>query len=74
MERLVTKVMEERGLDRTSVIKLALYMFTSYASRQEVRCIPLKELVARIESRVPYRFPSFATFAAPRRPALRTRE
>ena len=73
MERLVTKVMEERGLDRTSVIKLALYMFTSYASRQEVRCIPLKELVARIESRAPYRFPSFATFAAPRRPALRTR-
>lgn len=73
MERLVTKTMEERGLDRTSVIKLALYMFTSYASRHEVRCIPLDDLVARIESRAPYRFPNYATFALERRPALRPR-
>lgn len=50
--------MAERGVDKTSLIKLGLYMFTSFMSRSDVRHMPLDGVVALIESRAPKSFPS----------------
>lgn len=63
--------MVERGVDRTSLIKLGLYMFTSYMNRYEVRHMTLDEVVASIEARAPKRFPSFCSFSTAIRPSLR---
>ena len=65
--------MAERGVDRTSLIKLGLYMFTSYMSRHDVRLMPMEEVVASIESHAPKRFPCFYIFSMETRPALRRR-
>ena len=64
IERRLGKLMAERGVDKTSLIKLGLYMFTSYMSRYEVRLMTLGEVVASIEARAPKRFPNFCTFSS----------
>ena len=66
MDRLITKLMKERNLDRTSVIKLALYMLGSYMSRPDVKKKCIHQVLAEIESQAPERFPDFATFAVGR--------
>ena len=63
MDRLITKLMQERNLDRTSVMKLALYMLSSHMSRWDVRKQSLRQVLADMEAHAPRRFPSFATFA-----------
>ena len=56
----------ERNLDRTSVMKLALYMLGGYMSRPDVKKKSIHQVLAEIESHAPRRFPSFATFAVER--------
>ena len=54
--------MNELKLDRTSVIKLALYYFTAYMSQEEHKSVGLRELVEMLEQNAPLHFPSFAEF------------
>ncbi len=65
--------MAERGVDKTSLIKLGLYMFTSFMSRSDVRHMTMDGVVALIESRAPKSFPNFYTFSTEIRPALHRR-
>lgn len=71
IERRVTKLMKERNLDRTSIIKLGLYMACGYLSLDGVRRMTLAQAVRDLESHAPKRFPDFSTFAEGKRPALR---
>lgn len=62
MQRVMNEVMNELKLDRTSVIKLALYYFTAYMSQEEHKSVGLRELVEMLEQNAPLHFPSFAEF------------
>lgn len=74
MDKRLTKLMEERRLDRTSLIKLALYMFSIHMSQSAVKKQPIKDVLADMEEKRPARFPSFATFAVdPQTPLRRPR-
>lgn len=59
----MTDLMELRNLDRSSVIKLALYLLFSYMQREEVQMMDLYTLVRSLEKQAPDGFPDFATFA-----------
>lgn len=63
MQGAIQAIMEERLLDRTSVIKLALYMLTSYMSQEKTRSLTLHELVSDIEGQAPPNFPPYGDFA-----------
>lgn len=58
----MSDIMEERQLDRTSVIKLALYMLASYMSREKTRTLTLHEIVADIEHLAPPSYPPYSDF------------
>lgn len=73
MDKRLTKLMEERRLDRTSIIKLALYMLSSHMSQPAVRKQGIRDVLADIEGKRPARFPSFATFAVEPKTLLRSR-
>lgn len=62
MQRVMNEVMNELKLDRTSVIKLALYHFTAYMSQEEHKSVSLRDLVEMLEQDAPSHFPSFAVF------------
>ena len=66
MDRLITRLMMERNLDRTSVMKLALYMLGGYMSRPDVKKKSIHQVLAEIETQAPDSFPDFATFAVGR--------
>lgn len=74
IDKRITKLMAERGLDCTSVIKLALYMLSSHMSHPAVRKQDIREVLAGIEEKRPARFPSFATFAVEQKTPLRHRK
>lgn len=59
----INNLMELRNLDRSSVIKLALYMLLSYMAREDVQMMDLYSLVRSMEKQAPPGFPDFATFA-----------
>ncbi|MCQ2365326.1 MAG: hypothetical protein MJ051_07225 [Akkermansia sp.] len=63
MRQSIEQVMRERNIDRTSVIKLSLYMLSTYMSRKEVRAMNLHELVKDIERMSPNQKRSFAEFS-----------
>lgn len=63
MRQSIERVMKERNIDRTSVIKLSLYMLSTYLSRKEVRAMNLHELVRSIEQMSPEQKRSFADFS-----------
>ena len=67
MDRLITRLMMERNLDRTSIMKLALYMLGGHMSRAAVRKMDIREVVEELETRVPRGFPKFAAFATEQR-------
>ncbi len=67
MDRLITKLMEERNLDRTSVMKLALYMLGGYMSRPDVKKKSTRQVLTELETCVPCGFPKFAAFATEQR-------
>lgn len=62
MRDSIERVMQERNLDRTSVIKLALYLFSKYMAREDVRQQSLHELVSTIERMNPRSYPKFHDF------------
>lgn len=51
MDRFMDDIMEQRNLDRTSVIKLALYLFAYYSKREDVSKMTLRQLVASLEDK-----------------------
>ncbi len=51
MDRFMLDIMEQRNLDRTSVIKLALYLFACYSKREDVRQMNLHQLVEDLNAR-----------------------
>ena len=57
----------ERNLDRTSIMKLALYMLGGHMSLAAVRKMDIREVVEELETRVPRGFPKFAAFATEQR-------
>ena len=67
MDRLITRLMMERNVDRTSIMKLALYMLGGHMSRAAVRKMDIREVVEELETRVPRGFPKFAAFATEQR-------
>lgn len=67
MDRLITRLMMERNVDRTSIMKLALYMPGGHMSRAAVRKMDIREVVEELETRVPRGFPKFAAFATEQR-------
>ncbi len=62
MQRLINEIMNERQLDRTSVVKLALYQFSAFMSREESKSLTLGQLVETLEHQAPEGFPDFACF------------
>ncbi len=56
-------MMTEWNLDRTSIIKLALYLFAIHSLNTKVRKQDLWSLVQEIEQMAPPDFPDYATFA-----------
>lgn len=62
MDRCMEEIMSERNLDRTSVIKLGLYMLACYIEREDVKKLGLAEIVSDLESRAPASMPSYGEF------------
>lgn len=62
MHRFISDIMNERQLDRTSVLKLALYQFSAYMSKEESKMLTLAQLVETLERHAPDGFPDFASF------------
>ncbi len=62
MEECLSRLMRERGLNRTSVIRLALYALDCFSRRREVQELSLAGLVEHLESLAPEARMSFAEF------------
>lgn len=62
MQKEIEQIMVERDLDRTSVIKLALYHFCRTMKRRDIRRKDLEQVVKMMEESEPRNFPSFSDF------------
>lgn len=62
MRQTIEQIMLERNLDRTSVIKLALYHFCKTMSRKDVMKKDLYQIVQMLEQSDPEQFMSFEEF------------
>lgn len=62
MEKAIEQMMIERNLDRTSVIKLALYHLCKTMKRKDIRRKDLPRIVRMMEESEPQNFPSFSDF------------
>ncbi len=62
MDECLTRLMNERGLNRTSVIRLALYALDCISRRREVSQLSLAELVEQLEWLAPEGRVSFGEF------------
>lgn len=62
MQNFLRGIVKERNIDRTSVLKLAVYLFAIYMQRSDVKKQNLFELVAGMESLAPRNFKRFASF------------
>ncbi len=58
----LSRLMEEQGLNRSSVIRLALYTLDCYMRRSDVRGLSLEQLLGHIEELAPERGLSFDAF------------
>lgn len=63
----IERIMDERLIDRTTVIKLALYYFDTYMRRQEVQTKDLFDIVQELESAAMPGQSCFAKFSLPKR-------
>lgn len=63
MDDVMEDIMKQWEIDRTSVIKLALYKLATYMADDKVRGMSRHELVAALEARKPADFPPFGAFA-----------
>lgn len=57
-------IMDHWGIDRTSVIKLALYLLATYTGKPDVRKMSIFELVEDIEKHAPEDFPRYERFGS----------
>lgn len=62
MRQTIEQIMLERNLDRTSVIKLALYYFCKTMKRRDVMKKDLYQIVQMLEQSDPEHFMSFEEF------------
>lgn len=62
MRQALEQVMIDRNLDRTSVIKLALYSFCKMMNRNDVKQMSLYQIVEMMEQGEPSPFMSFEEF------------
>ncbi len=62
MQESLSRIMKERDLNRTSVIRLALYALDCLARSREGRELSLAELVEHLERMAPESGVSFAAF------------
>ncbi len=62
MEECLSRLMLERGLNRTSVIRLALYALDCLTRRRELARLSLVELVEELEALAPEGCKSFDDF------------
>lgn len=62
MQKAIEQIMVERNLDRTSVIKLALYCFCKTMKRRDLRRKDLVRIVKMMEESEPQNFPPFSDF------------
>lgn len=62
MRQSIEEIMIERNLDRTSVIKLALYHFCKTMRKRHVRKKNLYQVVQMMETDEPENFMSFEEF------------
>lgn len=63
MDSYMNEIMNGWDLDRTSVIKLALYLFAIHAHHSRRRKLDLWEIVHELEELAPADFPAYADFA-----------
>lgn len=63
MRKSVEQIMLDRNLDRTSVIKLAIYQFCKTMSRADVQEMDLYEVLAMMENAEPADFMRFEEFS-----------
>lgn len=63
----INRIMDERCIDRTTVIKLALYHFDSYMRRVEVRRKDLFDIVRDLEAAAMPEQSCFRHFSLPKR-------
>lgn len=62
MRQALEQVMIDRNLDRTSVIKLAIYAFCKMMNRNDVKQMSLYQIVEMMEKEKPTQFMSFEEF------------
>ncbi len=62
MRKSIEQIMSERNLDRTSVIKLALYHFCKTMKRRDMKKKDLYQIVQMMETNEPATFMSFEDF------------
>lgn len=62
MDEYMETIMQNWEIDRTSVIKLALYRLCTFMEDAEVRKMDRFELVAALEAEKPADFPPFGVF------------
>lgn len=63
MEQSMSELMQDWDIDRTSVIKLSLYLFTIHMKQSKVAHKDLYGLIRDIERLAPPEFPDYASFA-----------
>lgn len=63
MEQSICEMMVEWEIDRTSVIKLSLYLLSIYMKQSKITRRDLYGLVRGIELQAPPGFPDYASFA-----------
>lgn len=62
---VIDRIMDERMIDRTTVMKLALYHFDSYMRRDDVQGKDLFDIVKDLEKAAPRNQGRFADFSLP---------
>lgn len=67
MWNTIRHIMNERNIDLTSVIRLALYLLDAYMARSSTRSKDLHAIVREIEAQAAPGKPSFATYTKPTR-------
>lgn len=63
MEHCMARLMQAWEIDRTSVIKLSLYLFCMHMEKSKIEPQDLYGLIREIELMAPPGFPDYGTFA-----------
>ena len=63
MDQSMTRLMQDWEIDRTSVIKLSLYLFSIHMQQSNIAHQDLYGLIEELEHLAPPDFPDYASFA-----------